>query len=282
MRILLHLGVRTEEDRFGFVQEHDAVRQLFREPHVVRDHNAGQVQLNLQPLDQVAQQLRHQGIDHRGRFVVQDAFRSRRQCPRNRHRPLHPRRQIRRQQIAHLLHTHHLQQPVDDLENLLLAQFPRLAQRERDIFSHGQRIEERTVLKHHGDFLADLFQLFFIVVGDVLPSDDHSPRVRLEKSHDVMQGNRFAHATASENADSLCRKHVEVDMLQHDVVPKCLVDIAKLNVWRRFGLVRHEGSKDSGLPAFESCLLTLSNLGEAFAKRVLARRMPQSAYIRAP
>src|SRR5579871_4113955 len=56
---LLHLRVRAEENRLGFVKKYHPVSQLLGQPHVMRHNDAGQIELSFQPLDQVAQQLRH-------------------------------------------------------------------------------------------------------------------------------------------------------------------------------------------------------------------------------
>ena len=169
------------------MKKNDPVGQLLRQAHVVRNHDAGQVELYLEALDQISQKLRHQRIDHGGRLVVQHALRTRRQRARDRNRSLHSRRKIGRQQIAHLLHAHHLQEAVHNLINLVFAQFLSFAQREGNVLAHSQGIEQGSVLKNHRHFLADGFELLFGVVGDVFSGHDHTPGVRLQESHDVVQ-----------------------------------------------------------------------------------------------
>ena len=73
------------------MQKDNPVCQFLRKPHVMRHHNARQVKLLLQPFNQIAQQMRHQRIDHRRRFVVQHRLRLRCQRSRDSNRPLHPR-----------------------------------------------------------------------------------------------------------------------------------------------------------------------------------------------
>ena len=67
------------------------------------------------------------------------------------------------------------------------------------------------------------------------PGDDHAARIGLEKSHDVMQRDRFAHAAAPQNADRLGGQHVEVDVVEHDVVAERLGDVAEFDVGIGFG-----------------------------------------------
>src|SRR6202034_4777073 len=99
--------------------------------------------------------------------------------------------------------------------------------------ANAQRIEEGAILKHHRDFLADFFELHFVIVGNVLASDNDASRIRLQKSHDVMQGHRFSDAAAAKNADHLARQHVEIDVLENNPIAKRLVDVFELDVGRQ-------------------------------------------------
>ena len=96
----------------------------------------------------------------------------------------------------------------------------------------GQRVEECAVLKDHGDFLADDLELRFVVVGDVFAGHDHPARVRLQKSHDVMERDRFAHTAAAEDADRLPGLDIEADVVEDAVVSKGLGDVFEFDVER--------------------------------------------------
>src|SRR5438132_6345273 len=136
-----HLLVCAKKQDASFVQEDDAICQLSCQPHIVSHNHARQVKLDAQPLDQVAQQLCHQGIDHGCGFVVENTFRLRRECACNGYGALHARGKIRGEQIPHLLHSNHLQQPVDYLKDLFFAQILALAQRECHVFADRERVE---------------------------------------------------------------------------------------------------------------------------------------------
>ena len=90
-------------------------------------------------------------------------------------------------------------------------------------------------MKHHRDFLADQFELLFVVVGDVLAGNDDASGVGLEEAHDVMQGDGLAHAAASENADRFRGHNIEVDVIENDIVAEGLRDVAEFDVGREFG-----------------------------------------------
>src|SRR5215510_11366711 len=98
------------------------------EAHIVGNYDTRKFQLELELLDKVAEQLRHQRIDHRGWLVVKDALGLSSQSARNRYGTLHARGEIGGQKIAHCLDSHHLEQAVDHLEDLFLVEVAALAQ----------------------------------------------------------------------------------------------------------------------------------------------------------
>src|SRR5215813_8376927 len=135
---LLHLRIGSEENRFAFVQEDDAISELFSKPHIVGYHDAGQVQLKFQPLDQVAQQLSHQRIDHSGRLVIENTLGLCGQGAGDCHGSLHSGGEVGRKHVTHFFDTNHFEQSVNNLEYLLFAQIVPLAEGERDILAYGE------------------------------------------------------------------------------------------------------------------------------------------------
>src|SRR5208282_1279732 len=191
------------------------------------------MQLQFEPGDEIAEQIPHHGIDHGGGFIVEHALGLGGERSRDGDGTLHAGRKIGRQQVAHLLDADHFQKAIDYLENLVLGKFSSFAQGEGDVFADTQRIEERAVLEHHGDFFADLFELGLVVVGDVLPGNNHTAGIRLEKTHDVVQRNRFSYAATPENANHLTRHNVEVDVLKHNAISESLGDVFELDIGRQ-------------------------------------------------
>ena len=120
-------------------------------------------------------------------------------CAGDSNGPLHPGREIGREQVAHGFHAYHLEQAVDDLENLFFVEIAAFAERKGNVLADRKRVEECAVLEDHGDFFADALHLFR-VIGDVLVSDNDTTGIGLQKSHDVVQRNRFADAAAPEDA----------------------------------------------------------------------------------
>ncbi len=223
------------------------------------DHDAGELELFLQLLDEIAQQVRHQRVNHRSGLVVENGIGLGGQGARNGNGPLHPGGEVRGQQIAKFAHPHHVQQAVDDLVNLFLFQPAALAQGKRHVLADRQRIEERPVLKDHGDLLADALQLLLGIVSDVFVGHPDASAVRLEKAHDVMERNRFSHAASPQDADRLAGHHVEAHVIQHHLAAKGLRDALELDVWPVFvHAVRFLVTRDGRL---DCCMAALNSSG---------------------
>src|SRR4029077_4415343 len=212
------------------MQKDNAVRQLFGQAHVMCPHNAGELQLELEFLDQVAQELRHQRIDHGCRLVIQGARRWGGKRAGNRNAALHSGGEIRGQKVTHGFYAHHVQQPIDDLINLLFIQIMAFAQREGHVLAHAERVKERAVLEHHGHFFANMLELQLGVVRDVLKGNNHTPRVRLEEAHDVMERNRFTYTAAAQNTKSLAGIDLKAYVFQDFMIAEGFIDVLKLNV----------------------------------------------------
>src|SRR6267143_5057385 len=190
------------------------------------------MQLQLEPGYEVAEQIPHQRIHHGGGFVVEHALGLGGQRSRDGNRTFHAGRKVGRQQVAHLLDSDHFEEAIDHLEDLLFGKLSFFAQGERNVFTDRQGIEEGSVLEHHGDFLADFFELYLVVVCNVLTGDNDPARIRLKKAHDVVERNRFSDAAAAKNTDHLTRQYLEVDVLENDPIAKCLGDVLKFDVGR--------------------------------------------------
>lgn len=74
MLALLQFAHRAKIDDTALEQKHNAVGDPPHQVKVVSNHQRGQPELLLQPQHQVRQVVRHDGIHHRRRLVVEDAF----------------------------------------------------------------------------------------------------------------------------------------------------------------------------------------------------------------
>ncbi len=83
----------------------------------------------------------NQGIDHGGGLVVENDLRLRGQGARHGHCTLASGGKAGRQDISHIFCPHQANQPVHDLTDLVFGQASALAQWERHIFAHAERVE---------------------------------------------------------------------------------------------------------------------------------------------
>src|SRR5881392_2476571 len=102
---LQHRGILGREDLvrradgadLRLPQQRHPVRHAERAPHVVRHHHARYPQLVPQSLDQPVDHVGVDGIEPRGRLIVQEILGLARDGPRDPHAFFHPARQLRRQ-----------------------------------------------------------------------------------------------------------------------------------------------------------------------------------------
>ena len=172
---------------------------------------------------------RHQRIDHRRRFVVENRFRVLRQRARDGHRALHPRAEFRRQLVGDFADLEHFGQFRDARLLLLLAEIRPLFQRKRNIFPHRQRIKQRARLENHRNPPADFGQLVFVPVGDVLARNQHAPRVRPQESKNMLQRYGLAHTAAPHDHARFCIVDEEADVVEHQMIVKGFADVVEFD-----------------------------------------------------
>jgi hypothetical protein len=83
-------------------------------------------------------------------------------------------------------------------------------------------------LEDHRDLAPHFGKLPLAEIGYVLSIDKDAPGVRLEKSHKVLQRNRFANTAAPHDHARLALFHLEAHVVQHRVFVERFADIAKL------------------------------------------------------
>ena len=110
---------------------------------------------------------------------------------------------------------------------------PRCAQRKRLIFSHRDRIEQRSVLKDHRHLAAHLLQLLRARSTPAMswpPRNRHLAAVRLQETHDDLERHRFPHSASSQDAQRLARLNREAHILQHYKITKRLANVFESDV----------------------------------------------------
>jgi hypothetical protein len=110
-----------------------------------------------------------------------------------------------------------------------LAETATFAQREGYIFPHAQGIKDGSILKDHGDALADLTHALFVKTGNLLSFNANGTFIRLEKTHQYAQGHGLAHAAAPKDAQGLAAIHKKANVLQNGPAIKRDADVTEGN-----------------------------------------------------
>ena len=118
---------------------------------------------------------------------------------------------------------------------LLRGEVRALFERKRDVFLHSQRIKQRARLENHRDAAANLGQLFFSPIGDVLAGDQHAARVRAQEPKNMLQRHGFPHAAAPHDDARLSMVDKEAHVVQDEVIAKGFADVAEFDEVARSG-----------------------------------------------
>ena len=136
------------------VHDHHAIGELERLVLIVRDEQAGDVQLVVQPPQPAPQLLAHLGVERPERLVEQQHARLDGERAGQRHALPLAARQLRRVALRQRVELHQRQQPLHRGADVLLGRpvAPRPdAQAEGDVLEHGQVPEQRVVLEDEAD-----------------------------------------------------------------------------------------------------------------------------------
>src|SRR5881392_3255687 len=212
-------------------QERHPVRHPERAPHVVRHHHARHPQLVPQPLDQPVDHVGVDGIEPRGRLVVQEILGLPRDRPRDSHALLHPARQLGRQLGRHLGREVHEPQAFEHavLAELLVVIARLVGNAEPDVLGHAHRVEQRAVLEHVADLAAQRGQLLTPELGHVQPVHDHVARVGAQQAVDHLESHALPHPGGAEQRHRLAVLHLERHAVEHHVFDEPLVDVQQLD-----------------------------------------------------
>src|SRR5581483_2144984 len=148
-------------------------------------------------LDEIAHAPGDDGVNHRGRLVVEHHFGLRGKRAGDGDGPLAPGGEAGRKRIDDVVRADEANQPIDKLLNLIFIETTAFAQRKRDVLAYAERIEERPVLEDHRDTLADGHQIFFAHAHDLAAFDADGAGVRLQETHEQPKRDRLADAAAA-------------------------------------------------------------------------------------
>ncbi len=104
-----------------------------------------------------------------------------------------------------------------------------LAQAERHVFAHGERIEQRTFLEDHADEAAQLEKVIFLHLRNLLAQHPDMTAVRFEETQRQLEQDAFAGAGDAEQDLGFALVQVEGNAVEHDEVVEGDGDVFEVN-----------------------------------------------------
>jgi len=98
-----------------------------------------------------------------------------------------------------------------------------------DVLANGERVEERGELKHVANLRAERVQLPPRELGNVESVYPHLTGVRLEETHDVLDGHGLSGAGISDDDHRLPLGHVEGEAVKDALGAEAFVDVLELD-----------------------------------------------------
>ena len=223
-RPVVDLGGRGELVDPARVHDGDAVGHRHRLLLVVRDHDEGDADVALDPLELDLHGLAQLEVEGAERLVEQQHLRVHDERAGQRDALLHAARELRRLGLLAPGEAHELERLVGLLVALLLADLA-LLEAVGDVVEHRHVREQRVGLEHG----VDVALVRRDADGRAAVDLDLALR-RLVEAGDHAQRGRLAAAGRAEQGEELARAHVEIDRVDRDQLPKSLRDAAQLDV----------------------------------------------------
>ncbi len=108
-----------------------------------------------------------------------------------------------------------------------------LAQGDLDVLRHGQRAEQRTVLKEHAEASVEPASRRRAEPRGLLAEDLDAASRRVNEADDSAQENGFAGSRGADDADDLAAPHIEVEVAENHLVAEAGLQAAQADCQRR-------------------------------------------------
>ena len=209
------------------MHQHHAVGDFERFFLVVRDEDAGDVQLVVQAAQPAPQLLAHLGVERAEGFVEQQHARLDRERTGQRDALALATRKLRRKAVGEPVELNEVEQFVHlaldvGFARALLARLH--TQAEGDVVEHRHVAKEGVVLEHEADLT-----LAHMRVGGVLPVEQHVAAVGRLKPGDDAQQRCLATARGAEQRDEFAAGKVQAHVTERGEFAERLVDVANLD-----------------------------------------------------
>ncbi len=192
----------------------DAVRDLERAFHVVRDHQRRDRKAFLQPADQLINAVADHRVQARRRLVVEDALGTADDGPCERDAFFHAAAQVDGHFLLVAVQADHVQGLAHRLGNVPGVALTAFPQREGDVFLDAHGIEQRAVLKKDADLAPDRAEATLAETSNVTALDENLARVRVEQPDEVFEQDAFPTAAAADDDEGLAGGQRQVDAAQ--------------------------------------------------------------------
>src|ERR1041385_1455891 len=222
------------------VHHGELVAHRERALHVVRDDDARDAELLLEPGDEVVHPRRVDGIQARRGLVVQDDFGANGDRARQRDALLHAARQVCWPHQLDTRKAHELERPRHALVDLLLAHLVAevLLEAVRDVVPHVERVEESAALEEHGDALPEHAELLGPHFRHFVAVELDRARVRLQEADEHLQHDAFADSGTADDRQRRTAGYLQIEAVVDDLRAKGFADAAEAN--ERF---RHDAAR---------------------------------------
>ena len=231
------LGLVHFDDLAG-IHQHQAIRDLTREPHFMADHHHGHA-IEREANDGVEHLLDHLRIERGGRLVEQHDLWLHAQGPRDGDPLLLAARELSWIFVRLLRDAHPLQIVPGNLVGFLSRQLADPDGRKRAVLEHRQMGKQVELLKHHADFAADLIDLLE-VLRQFHAVDDDPAALPVLDAVDASKQRRLAAARRAADDDALASHDLEIDTAQNVEGTEPLVQVGNLDGDFVFGRAHFE------------------------------------------
>jgi len=107
---------------------------------------------------------------------------------------------------------------METRRDLFLGDAAFLDQAEGHVVTHGHRVEQRALLEDHADLAAQVEQVLFLHLRDVVPQHRDAPAVGADQPESELEDGGLARAGDAEDGLGLAALELERDAVEHDDV----------------------------------------------------------------
>ncbi len=222
-RIVVDIFRRTDLLDIALVHQHDLIGDFERFFLIVRDENAGHMQIVMQATQPTTQFLAHFCIQRAKRLIQQQYARLDCQRARQCNTLALAARQLRWIAIGQPVELHQLQQ-FGDLFAYLLFRRTRgarpHAQAECNVFKHGHVLEQRVMLEHEADLA-----FAYMARRGIFAIEQDLAAIRLFQTGDDAQQRRLAATGRPEQCGQFTGWKLQRDIVECDKIAELLMDI---------------------------------------------------------